>query len=321
MLATTATAEEFTPTTTSQVTTGLNCIINLSSYSSLDKLIAITAYVYRFISNLKSPGNTQHGPLTATELYQAKMYWIKDCQQQVYGKEISTLLSSPSTTKRLPLVRQLHLFLEKAGFTCCGRRIHNAPISQLAKFPYLLPPRHPFTSLIVHSIFVKLFHAGTNSTLTAIHQTYWIPTARQYIKALLHHCVVCKRHCGRPFPVPDPAPLPEVRTCDVTPFTITGVDFTGALYVPHNSGEHKVYICLFTCATTRAVHLEVVTDLSTETFLLAFQRFVSQKLLPEIVLSDNASTYLSAAEELKTLFESKDLKESLSRRGVTLRYT
>ena len=156
--------------------------------------------------------------------------------------------------------------------------------------------------------------------MTAIRQTYWISTAQQYIKALLRHCVVCKRDFGRPFPIPDPASLPEVRTCDVTPFTITRVDFTGALYVQHNSGEDKVYICLFTCATTRAVHLEVVTDLSTETFLLAFRRFVSRKSLPQIVLSDNASTYLSAAEELKTLFESEDLKESLSRRGVTWRF-
>ena len=81
-----------------------------------------------------------------------------------------------------------------------------------------------------------------------------------------------------------------------------------------------MYICLFTCATTRAVHLEVVTDLSTETFLLTFRRFVNRKSLPQIILSDNASTYLSAAEELKTLFESEDLKESLSRRGVTWRF-
>ena len=159
------------------------------------------------------------------------MCWIKDCQQKVYGKEITNLLSSSSTTKRSPLVRQLRLFLDKAGFIHCGGRIHNAPISQLAKFPYLLPPKHQFTSLIIHSIHAKLFHAGTNSTLTGIRQTYWIPTARQYIKTLLRHCVVCKRHCGRPFPAPNPAPLPEVRTRDVTPFTVTGVDFTGALYV------------------------------------------------------------------------------------------
>ena len=81
-----------------------------------------------------------------------------------------------------------------------------------------------------------------------------------------------------------------------------------------------MYICLFTCATTRAVHLEVVTNLSTETFLLAFRRFVSRKSLPQIVLSDNASMYLSAAEELRTLLGSEDLKESFSQRGVTWRF-
>lgn len=131
------------------------------------------------------------------------MHWIKDCQQHVYKQEISNLLSFPPTTKCLLLVRQLCLFLDKARFIRCCGRIHNAPISQLARFPYLLPPRHPLTSLIIHNIHVKLFYTGTNSTLTAICQTYWIPTAWQYIKALLRHCVVCKRHCGRPFPVPD----------------------------------------------------------------------------------------------------------------------
>ena len=79
--------------------------------------------------------------------------------------------------------------------------------------------------------------------------------------------------------------------------------------------EHKAYICLFTCTSTRAIHLEIVTDLSTETFLLAFRRFVSRKLLPVVMISDNASTYLAAAEELKTLFDS--IKETLGRQGVT----
>ena len=79
---------------------------------------------------------------------------------------------------------------------------------------------------------------------------------------------------------PDPAPLPQSRTQDVLPFTVTGIDFTGALYVQQGSDEVKVYICLFTFATTRALHLEVFTDLSTKTFLLAFCRFASRKARP-----------------------------------------
>ena len=60
--------------------------------------------------------------------------------------------------------------------------------------------------------------------------------------------------------------------------------------------ESKVYVCLFTCAVTRAVHLEIVTDLTTKNFLQAFS---SCKSLPKVMLSDNASTYLAAADELK----------------------
>jgi len=97
------------------------------------------------------------------------------------------------------------------------------------------------------------------------------------------------------------------------PFTITGIDFTGALYVRHNSIETKVYICLFTCATSRAIHLEVVTDLSVETFLLAFRRFASRRSLPKIVVSDNASTYMAAAEELQQLLHSEHMIEVLGR--------
>ena len=98
------------------------------------------------------------------------------------------------------------------------------------------------------------------------------------------------------------------------------MDFTGALYVQHSGKEEKVYVCLFTCATTRAVHLEIVTDLSTDTFLLAFRRFASRKSLPHVVISDNGSTYLSAAEELQTLLSCKDLKESLGRHGVSWKF-
>ena len=225
-----------------------------------------------------------------------------------------------SASKCLPLVRQLRLFIDDQGFICCGGRIHNAPLCHTTKFPYLLPPRHPFTSMVIYSIHVKLFHAGTNSTLTAIRQTFWIPKARQRIKSLLRTCTTCKRHSGKPYSVPDPPPLPEMRMRDVVPFTVTGIDFLGALYVQMNGTESKVYICLFTCATTRAIHLEIVTDLSTETFLLALRRFASRKSLPQIIVSDNGSTYLSAAEELKELLSSRNLIESLNRQGVIWKF-
>ncbi|XP_065905584.1 uncharacterized protein [Dysidea avara] len=163
----------------------------------------------------------------------------------------------------------------------------------------------------------KLHHAGVSTTVTALRQVFWIPTIRQRVKKQLRQCVTCNRLMGKPYQAPDPPPLPRMRVEASQPFKVTGVDFTGALYVRDTTGERKVYICLFTCACTRAVHLEIVHDLTVDSFLLAFRRFSSRKSLPTQMLSDNASTYLAAAEEIKQLFESDDLKEALGRQHVT----
>ena len=123
---------------------------------------------------------------------------------------------------------------------------------------------------------------------------------------------------GRPYRAPESPPLPKVRVTEAPPFTITGVDFTGALYVKGSTGQDtKVYICLFSCAVSRAVHLEVVNDLTVDTFLLAFRRFCSRKSLPRKMISDNASTYLSAAEEISKIFASDTLKEALESKNIS----
>ena len=156
--------------------------------------------------------------------------------------------------------------------------------------------------------------------MTALRQSFWVPSGCQYVKKLLHCCTVCRSHGGRPYSAPESAPLPKIRVQDVPPFTVTGVDFTGALYVKQsNREESKVYICLFTCATSRAVHLEVVTDLSTETFLLAFRRFTARRSLLQVVMSDNATTYLSAAKELTDLLSS-EIRTTLGRDGIVWKF-
>ena len=171
--------------------------------------------------------------------------------------------------------------------------------------------------LIILDIHTKLCHSGTNATLTGLRQSYWISAARQYVKSILRNCVTCHKIIGRPYAAPDPPPLPQLRTQDVHPFTFTSVYFTGALYVQQGKEEVKVYLCLFTCATTRAVHLEIVQDL---TFLMAFRKFVGRQSLPKIMIFDNGSTYLSAAEGLRSLMESPTVKEELGRRSVSWRF-
>ena len=114
---------------------------------------------------------------------------------------------------------------------------------------------------------------------------------------------------------PDLSPLPKLRMCSVMPFTVMDIDFTGALYVQTNGADNKVYISLFMCITTGAVHLGIATDLTSETFLLVLRRFASHKSLPQIIASDNGSTCLSAVEELKELLSSKNLMQFLNGQG------
>ena len=130
----------------------------------------------------------------------------------------------------------------------------------------------------------------------------------------------CKKTSGQPYMTPDPPPLVKSRVSQSGPCTVTGVDFTGALYIRTSEGERKVYLCLFTCAVCRAVHLEIVTDLTVECFLQAFRRFAGRRSLPKLLLSDNASTFLAAAEELKQLFSSDALLESLAHKGVEWKF-
>lgn len=318
MQALAVTATSFNPSTTQQCsdTTQIHCAIDIFGYSTLSRLLAVTAYVYRFITNCKTrQQDRETGPLTPSELHHALTTWVKQYQEEIYYREI-TNVNNPSSTKRFPLIHQLRLFLDADHLLHCGGRIHNAPLSKMTKFPLLIPPKHQLTSLIIHSVHLQLFHAGTNATLTAIRQKFWIPTARQQIKSQLCHCVISRKHSGKPYQIPYPPPLPQIQPCASIPFTITGIDFTGALYVCNNHVEEKVYICLFTCATSRAIHLEVVTDLTVDTFLLAFRRFASRRSLPQIVVSDNASTYLAAADELQQLLQSEHRTEVLGRKEV-----
>jgi len=154
-------------------TINLHKIIDPNNYSNLRKLLRVSAYVYRFITNIRKCNNRQCDQLTAAETDFARIQWNKNSQYQIYANEISNLSSQCSSNQRTTLVRQLQLFIDDAQLLRCGGRIHNAPLTQLAKFPYLLPPKQPFAALMVYATHVKLYHSGVGTTITALRQSYW----------------------------------------------------------------------------------------------------------------------------------------------------
>ena len=143
---------------------GIQMVIDLFKYSTLTKLLRVTGYVLRFISNLKDSTAKQNSPLSVEELNTAQFMWILNCQQQQFSREIRYLKFNQRNKQYPPLVRQLQLFLDDQGYLRCGGRIHNAPVSNTTKFPYLLPSRHPLTTLIILAAHATQLHGCVNRT-------------------------------------------------------------------------------------------------------------------------------------------------------------
>ena len=130
----------------------------------------------------------------------------------------------------------------------------------------------------------------------------------------MHRCTTCRRYDGAPFRGPPPPPLPKFRVKDDPAFTHTGVDFAGPIFVRSevSSNSVKIWICVFTCLVTCAVHLDIVCDLSAGTFLWCLKQFAARWGLPRKFLSDNEKTFQGAAKLLYAVFKDPTVQEYLT---------
>ena len=190
----------------------------------------------------------------------------------------------------------LHVFADEKGVLRVKGRIDDAPLPYETKYPVLLPRRHHFTHLVVYKSYSIVKHNGVRETLTQVRSEYWVCKGRQIVKTLLSKCVLCKRIMGKPYDTPLSPPLPKFRVSEDTAFSNIGIDFAGPLLVKDiysKTGEmRKCYIALFTCASTRALHLELIPDLHANSFIRAFTRFIGRRGLPSRIISDNGNTFL-----------------------------
>lgn len=279
---------------------GISNIIDIEKYSNLRKLLRVTSYVLRFIQRCRSTRELNQrrksqceaeSYIHLDEINKATFVWIKDIQQQEFHQELSAITKG----RCLPtLVKQLKLYRDENQILRCKGRIDYSSLDDSAKYPVLLPKKHRFTDLIIMDIHKRSLPSGCSQTITEIRQSFWIPAIRQSVNHVLRKCIPCQKVVGQSFQLPDPPPLPKDRVSVCIPFSTAGVDYAGPLNVKVNRQTKKMYICLFTCATTRAVHLELVPDLSTETFVLTFRRFITNKGMPHTIYSDNGTTFLPA---------------------------
>ena len=276
-------------------------VIDCEQFSSAFRLLKTTMMVFRAVRNFLAGIRRTCRVIPndrASDFDQARVIFR---QMQSQLQECSKFSSWK---------QQFGLFIDESNLWRCGGRMGNSALAPAAKHPILINKQHHLTRLIVMDAHRRVLHNGVRETLTELRASYWLVCGRQFVRKLIFSCVTCRRHEGQPYRAVPPPPLPEFRVTTSRPFEHTGVDFAGPLYV-RGMANVKVWLCLYTCCTTRAVHLDLVENLDADTFIRSLRRFTSRRGIPARIVSDNGTTFIAAAKTLERMFTESNLEQHL----------
>jgi hypothetical protein len=244
---------------------------------------------------------------------------VKSIQKRSFAEEYHQLSTGGGIEKN-STIRNLSPFLDENGVIRVGGRIRNANLAYNQKHPVLIPKNHNVTEAIIRHFHVKNLHSGTQSTLASIRQQYWPIAGRNKIKQIIHKCISCFR--AKPIIAQQKmGDLPVKRLEPARPFINSGLDYCGPILIKTHRGRGKqktikAYVCLFICLSTKAIHIELVSDLTADTFLDALKRFVSRRGTVKSIISDNATNFIKANKDLIDLHQFFQNSE-ISRKLVT----
>lgn len=285
-----------------------------SKFSQYSRLKRSAAYLFRFIYNTRNRNNRRTGLLTVTELEYAELALAKLSQQESFP-DVCESLSNKRVIKKNAQLLKLNLFLDKNNLIRVGGRIQNSENFNFnKKHPILLSAKHWFTVLLFRHEHLRTMHAAPQLLLFTIRESWWPVAGRNLAKCVVHKCVKCARLRATTV-TPIMGNLPQERLDPGYPFIRCGVDYAGPVFTLNRKGRgarvQKSYICLFICFVTRAVHLELVSDLSSDAYMLALKRFISRRGKPIEIFSDNGKNFVGLMNEFSKFLNdcSDDIKE------------
>ena len=267
-------------------------------FSSWAHLRRVIAWVLRFRDNVRSKTMGQPlatGSLKVKELKTSEETVVQHVQKHAFKEEMRSLRTD-GTVKRSSRIYKLDLTLKPEGLlVCCTRfRTQDHPLG-LA----ILPKEHHVSTLLVRYYHETMGHSGREYTVAETWKRYWITGVRVIVRRIISKCNRCLRLFSKPSPQ-RMSDLPQERLAvDKPPFNHTGVDCFGPFVTKSGRKVNKRYGCIFTCMTSRAVHLEVLDSMDTSSFLNALQRFISRRGRPETITCDNGSNLVGAERELR----------------------
>ena len=215
-------------------------------------------------------------------------------------------------------------FIDESNILRVGGRLAHSTLPFAERHPPILDGKCRLAELLIDWAHTRALHGGFRVTYAYALQRAWIVRGRVRIKAHLRRCVVCARAAPRPL-TQLMAPLPAPRVTPARPFSRSGVDYAGPFQVLSSKGRgtrsSKGYVAVFVCLCTKAVHLELVGDLTTASFLGALSRFSGRRGRPAELWSDNATNFRGADAELRRMFEEASISfhkvaDSLASEGI-----
>ena len=217
----------------------------------------------------------------------------------------------------LKTLRPLRPCIDAGSILRVEGRLENAELPLDAKHPIILPSPHALTRLIALHEHFKAAQAGHSYTLMKTRQRFWIIHRISSVKYFLPSCSVYRHYKATPVRQLM-ADLPECRvTATNKPFKFCGVDYLGPFTFFQNRRDCKAWRLLFTCLCTRCIHVELVTCLDLNNFLLAFSRFVNLREAVDTMYFNNGSTFHAAASVLPSLLSSTEFHNSLRKRNIS----
>ena len=207
----------------------------------------------------------------------------------------------------LPLI-SLNPILDDDNIIRTTGRLQNANMPLTSKQPILLAKNSRLTTLLLLDTHTLHNHPGARMMMSILSETYYVPGLRALgcVKCRLVNANTCQQKMGQ---------MPPQRVNLVKPFQEIGVDNAGPLLVKRGSSRRpvleKAYVAVFTCMCTRAVHLELVSSLSTYAFLAALKRFVSRRGLLTTIYSDNGTNFVGANRDIQVAIFSQANRDSI----------
>lgn len=300
----------------------------ITKVSSWKRLTRITALCKRFVNNCRAAiADRLLGPLTVAEFRDAHEFWVKDAQGAVFSGELRCLRTD-STISRSSSLISLNPVLSSTKVLRVGGRLANASsIPDETKTPAIIPRRCPLSALLVSDAHEQTLHGGPSLMLTFLRRSYWIIDGQKEANQFVKRCVTCFRFKARPT-TQQMAALPAARVEPSRPFQHTALDYSGAVMVrtAKGRGHHatKAYFCVFVCLATKAVHIELASDLTTVAFIAAYERFVARRGLCTDIYSDNATNFVGASAVFlrseRKLFDAQ-IQTTLANRGTTWHFS